>query len=156
MVETEIISEAKMRDEHEQLKSVIFLSSSSEEEEDAREDPILEIVDRSRNCEAERRDEEDLEEIEGKRFRSPVVIDLSSSSSDEVEIVADWRISANAVDAAAETKKKKKKNKMKINEQRDVRHQKLFVSFLFVLNDSEAHFFFFPPLLLLLLNLKEV
>lgn len=156
MVETEIISEAKMRDEHEQLKSVIFLSSSSEEEEDASEDPILEIVDRSRNCEAERRDEEDLEEIEGKRFRSPVVIDLSSSSSDEVEIVADWRISANAVDAAAETKKKKKKkNKMKINEQRDVRHQKLFVSFLFVLNDSEA-LFFFPPLLLLLLNLKEV
>lgn len=135
MAETEIISEAKMRDEHEQLKSVIFLSSSSsssEEEEDASEDPILEIVDRSRNCEAERRDEEDLEEIERKRFRSPVVIDLSSSSSDEVEIVADWRISANAVDAAAETKKKKKKNKMKINEQRDVRHQNLLsLSFSF-------------------------
>ncbi|XP_010247154.1 PREDICTED: zinc finger CCHC domain-containing protein 7-like [Nelumbo nucifera] len=108
----------KLEEEEEEARkaSVILLSSSDDEE--ANKDLSLEIVNRARMREAKRKREEDSSEIAGtSEVRSAIVINLSSSSSEEE---VGGRCGAGDVGEAptavvVEVKKKKKKKKKKIN-----------------------------------------
>ncbi|XP_068651228.1 uncharacterized protein [Aristolochia californica] len=93
-------------------KSVILLSSSDEGE--ANGDLSLELVNRAREREAKRKRDEDLVELERRKSQtSGVLVNLSSSSSDEVEVVEDRRCAPAMVSASVPRKKRKSKKKKK-------------------------------------------
>ncbi|KAJ4959572.1 hypothetical protein NE237_026683 [Protea cynaroides] len=93
----------------------VFSGASSDDEE-ANEDMSLAIVEKARMRETKRKWKEDFNEFEARENVRSVVIDLSSSSCEEIEVAAD-RCAAGyggavaPVVAGLEVKKKKKKKK---------------------------------------------
>ncbi|KAF8395508.1 hypothetical protein HHK36_019456 [Tetracentron sinense] len=112
-------------DEEETKKSVILLSSSDDEE--ANEDLSLKIVEKARMREAKRKrkegDLDDFEVIDG--VRSAAVIDISSSS-EELEVVADP--SGGYEEQAVPELRKKKKNKKKKKKNKMVEAEEITVN----------------------------
>ncbi|KAK9122998.1 hypothetical protein Sjap_012600 [Stephania japonica] len=107
-----MVKEEREDDEKDPQRSVIFLSSDDE----ANEDLSLAIVERARLREAKRKRDEDFNGLRSKCSGGEVVVvDLSSTSSEETSGGGGGGVGAEGLAGAPESKRKRRKRKKKKN-----------------------------------------